>query len=220
LITLIREEIINRGIDSCFYSDFKNVVKSDDPDLTNDVDFFNYLAHMFKEVEYQLKSDKTKLQKVLKSDQSKILKYFLYSVLLLQFLQIELKIDSSLLPAYSDFQFKIATFEKKSDLEDTRLQLCHQIVLRLLVYSSSTHLILLFDRVSQMKSIDSTLSYLEMFNRDYIRPKEFIREKQLKLIEMEDNDKLNKALEEQAKIDVERIKEEAFDKGCKINCLT
>lgn len=122
--------------------------------------------------------------------------------------------DTSELSAFKEFRFQRNTFKPTSDKEDQRLQMCHQLVINGLFYSSSAHLITLFDRISQMRLIDSALDFLEKFKEHCLIPKSSIRNKQDELLKKEQEKLIKEALEEQARKEKEKEKEDAYDRGC------
>jgi hypothetical protein len=113
--------------------------------------------------------------------------------------RLEIKVDSSSLPAYNKFYFQLSPFEQKSDKNDNRLQHCHYLVIIGLQYACSGHLLQSFNQINQMKTIDATLSFINVFRKD-LSKKQCLIKRYNELSRVEEQAIIQAALEKEAQI--------------------
>jgi hypothetical protein len=95
------------------------------------------------------------------------------------------------LPAYEAFNIKLKPFVPTSDKSNMRLQFCHRLLHIGLYYSSSGHIIPSYDPISQMKIIDTSLQFLNVFSLR-LNDKEYLRQTLESLLLKEKEDQIKK----------------------------
>ena len=119
-------------------------------------------------------------------------------------------IESELQPAFNDFKLSITPPKQVGDLDDIRLQLCHRIVTKGLYFSCAGHLTNRFNKICQLKMIQTAILFLDNFFDQHIRVKESVKNKYRELKSGEE-----KAQREEAAKAAEEEKDDAGLRGSK-----